>query len=268
MSPTPKEQATETLVDAHAVELRLPTVRSRFRALSSEALREQQTPIGYLAALLEAEVADRAARRVTRRLTEAKLPQVKTLEAFVFADNPAIPQTTIAQLAQGDWIDRGENVILVGESGTGKTHLATALAVAACHQHRRVRFATLAQIANELIEAQDERALARAVTRYSRIDLLVLDELGYLALPSGAAELVFQVISARNERASMIITTNLPFSEWTRVFADARLAKAVIDRLTHNAHIIDTGTESWRFNHGLTAAERRKRRTPKKQTSR
>lgn len=261
MTPTPAEQAVETLVDAYAAELKLPTVRTRFRPMSVEALREKQTPVGYLAALLEAEVTDRATRRVARCLNAAKLPQLKTLDAFNFADNPAIPQTTLAQLAQGDWIDRGENLILVGESGTGKTHLATALAVAACHQHRRVRFTTLAQIANELIEAQDELKLARAVNRYNRIDLLVLDELGYLALPSGAAELVFQIISARNERASMIITTNLPFSEWTRVFADARLAKAVIDRLTHNAHIIDTGTESWRFNNGLSAVVRRKRRT-------
>lgn len=263
MTPTPAEQAVETLVDAHAIELRLPTVRKRFKSLANEALRERQTPVGYLAALLEAEVTDRAARRVTRRLSEAKLPQLKTLDAFAFGDNHKIPQTTLAQLAQGDWIDRGENLILVGESGTGKTHLATALAVCACHQHRRVRFATLAQLANELIEAQDDRKLARAVNRYSRVELLVLDELGYLALPAGAAELVFQIISARNERASLIITTNLPFSEWTRVFADARLAKAVIDRLTHNAHIIDTGTESWRFNHGLTATARRKRRTAK-----
>jgi DNA replication protein DnaC len=264
MTPATRDDATHALIDAHAVELKLPTVRKRFRQLADEALREQQTSTGYLAALLDAEVDERKTRRVSRRLAEAKLPQIKTLDAFVFKDNPAIPQATLATLAGGEWIDRAENVILLGESGTGKTHLATALAVAACHQHRRVRFATLASLANELIEAQDERGLARAINRYNRIELLIIDELGYLALPTGAAELVFQVISARNEKASLLITTNLPFSEWTRVFADARLAKAVIDRLTHHAHIIDTGTESWRFNHGLTAAERRKRRTAKK----
>ena len=127
-----------------------------------------------------------------------------------------------------------------------------------------MRFVTLAQLANELIEAQDDHQLQRAIGRFARLDVLVIDELGYLALPAGAAELVFQVISQRNERASLVITTNLPFSEWTSVFADARLAKAVIDRLTHHAHIIDTGTESWRFNHGLTTSARRKRRTPAK----
>lgn len=264
MSPTPTMQATETLVSAHAVELKLPTVGRRFKQLADEATREQQTPIDYLAALLEAEVCDRAERRITRCLAAAKLPQHKTLDAFVFADNPKVPQAAIAQLAQCEWIDRAENIILVGESGTGKTHLATALAIAACHQHKRVRFVTLAQLANELIEAQDDHQLQRAIGRFARLDVLVIDELGYLALPAGAAELVFQVISQRNERASLVITTNLPFSEWTSVFADARLAKAVIDRLTHHAHIIDTGTESWRFNHGLKTGARRKRRTPTK----
>jgi DNA replication protein DnaC len=142
-------------------------------------------------------------------------------------------------------------------SGTGKTHLAIALAICACQQGRRVRFTTLAALANELQEAESRRELARVVGRYARIELLLLDELGYLALPEGAAELVFQVISERNERASLIVTTNLPFGEWTRIFPDPRLAKAVVDRLTHRAHIIETGTESWRFKHGLARSKRR-----------
>ena len=121
----------------------------------------------------------------------------------------------------------------------------------ACQQGRRVRFTTLAGLATELQEADSRKELARVVGRYSRIEVLCLDELGYLALPDGAAELVFQVISERNERGSLIVTTNLPFGEWTKVFPDARLAKAVVDRITHKAHIIDTGTESWRFRHGL-----------------
>jgi hypothetical protein len=128
---------------------------------------------------------------------------------------------------------------------------ATALAVCACQQGRRVRFTTLAGLANELQEAESRRELARVVGRYARTELVVLDELGYLALPEGAAELVFQVISERNERRSLIVTTNLPFGEWIKVFPDPRLAKAVVDRLTHKAHIVDTGTESWRFRHGL-----------------
>jgi DNA replication protein DnaC len=251
-------KALEALIEAHATELKLPTVKRRFRSLAQEATREQQTPIAYLAALLEAEHAERQERREHRRLTEARFPVVKTLEEFRFDDNPKVPQATIATLADGSWIDDRESVIFHGESGSGKTHLATALGVCACRQGRRVRFTTLAALANELQEAESRRELARVVGRYARTELVVLDELGYLALPAGAAELVFQVISERNERGSMIITTNLPFGEWTRVFPDARLAKAVVDRITHKAHIIDTGSESWRFRHGLGAKKGRR----------
>lgn len=252
---TPAKQARaaamEALIEAHATELKLPTVKRRFRGLAEEATREQQTPTAYLAALLEAETAERAERRERRRLLDARFPALKRLEDFRFDDNPKVPQATIAALAEGAWITDRESVILIGDSGTGKTHLATALAICACQQGRRVRFSTLAALANELQEAQSRKELARVVGRYARTELLVLDELGYLALPDGAAELVFQVLSERHERSSLIVTTNLPFGEWTRVFPDARLAKAVVDRLTHRAHIIDTGAESWRFRHGL-----------------
>lgn len=258
MSAQAKQRALETLIEAHATELKLPTVRRRFRAFAAEATREQQTPVAYLAALLEAEHQERAERRERRRLIDARFPLIKRLEDFRFDDNPNVPQATIAALAEGSWIDDRESVIFVGESGTGKTMLATGLAVCACQQGRRVRFTTLAALANELQEAESRRELARVVGRYARTELVVLDELGYLALPEGAAELVFQVISERNERGSLIVTTNLPFGEWTKVFPDPRLAKAVVDRITHRAHIIETGTESWRFRHGL--ARKRGRR--------
>src|SRR5664280_614805 len=251
MSAPAKVQAMEALIEAHAVELKLPTVRARFRALADEATREQQTPTAYLAALLEAEVTERAQRRERRRLIDARFPLMKRLEDFSFQENPKIPQATIAALAQGTWIDDRESVILLGDSGTGKTHLAISLAVLACQQGRRVRFTTLAALANELQAAQSRRELGRVIARYARTELVVLDELGYLALPEGAAELVFQVISERNERASLIVTTNLPFGEWTKVFPDPRLAKAVVDRITHRAHIIEIGIESWRFRHGI-----------------
>lgn len=256
MAARARQQALEALIEAHAVELRLPTVRRRFRELAREATREQQTPVAYLAALLEAETAERAERRERRRLHDARFPLMKRLEEFRFAENPTVPQATVAALAEGSWIDDREAVIFSGESGSGKTHLAIALGICACEQGRRVRFATLAQLANELTEAESRRELARVVGRYSRYELLICDELGYLALPAGAAELVFQVISERNERASLIVTTNLPFGEWGKVFPDPRLAKAVVDRLTHKAHIVETGTESWRFRHGLARGKR------------
>ncbi len=259
MSTPAKTQAMEALIEAHAIELKLPTVRRRFRALAEEALREQQTPVAYLAALLEAEMNERSERREKRRLIEARFPVMKRLEDFRFHDNPKVSQATTAALAEGSWIDDRESVIFIGESGTGKTMLATALAVCACQQGRRVRFTTLAGLANELQEAESRRELARVVARYARTELVVLDELGYLALPEGAAELVFQVISERNERGSLIVTTNLPFGEWTKVFPDPRLAKAVVNRITHRAHIIETGSESWRFRHGL----QRKQKGPK-----
>jgi DNA replication protein DnaC len=245
--------ALEALIDAHAVELKLPTVRRRFRALAEEAVREQQTPVAYLGALLEAEMTERAERREKRRLIDARFPQIKRLEDFHFADNPKIAQATIAALAEGSWIDDRDSIILIGDSGTGKTHLCIALAVCACQQGRRVRFTTLAALANELQEAESRKELGRVVGRYARTDVVCLDELGYLTLPDGAAELVFQVLSELHERGSLIVTTNLPFGEWTKVFPDARMAKAVVDRLTHRAHIIDTGTESWRFRHGLSS---------------
>ncbi len=259
MSARAKAQALEALIEAHATELKLPTLKRRFRALAEEATREQQTPDAYLAALLEAEHQERSERRERRRLIDARFPVLKRLEEFRFADNPKVPQATIAALAEGAFIDDRESVVFSGESGSGKTHLATALAVCACQQGRRVRFTTLAALANELAEAESRRELARVVGRYARTELVVLDELGYLALPEGAAELVFQVISERNERGSLIVTTNLPFGEWTKVFPDARLAKAVVDRITHKAHIIDTGSESWRFRHGLARSSKQRK---------
>ena len=249
---TPQTQALEALIEAHAVELKLPTVRRRFRPLADEALRQQQTHTAYLAGLLEAEMAERAKRRERRRLIEARFPYIKRLEDFRYQDNTNVAPQTIAALAECSWIDERESVLLVGEAGSGKTHLAIGLALAACHQGRRVRFTTLAALATELQEAEGRRELQRVVGRYARTELVVLDELGYLALPDGAAELVFQVISERHERGALIITTNLPFGEWTKVFPDPRLAKAVVDRVTHRAHIIETGSDSWRFRHRLT----------------
>ena len=172
---TPKTAALEALIEAHATELKLPTIKTRFRQMAGEATREQQTPIAYLAALLEAEVHERSERREARRIIDARFPQIKRLEEFRFTENPKIPQATIAALAQGTWINDRESIILVGDSGTGKTHLASALALCACQQGRRVRFTTLAGLANELQEAESKRELSKVINRYTRTELVVLD---------------------------------------------------------------------------------------------
>jgi DNA replication protein DnaC len=243
------------VVKAQCRQLRLPTVGTRCATLEQEAMRSSQGHLAYLSGLLELELEDRAQRRAQRRIAEAHFPQVKRLSEFRFDEAPTVPANLIAQLARGEYIDRAECVLLVGDSGTGKTMLATGLGVSACEQGRAVRFTTVAALVNELMEARDERELSRAVGRWSRVDLLVADELGYVTLPPTGAELLFQVLAQRSERGSIIVTSNLPFSEWTGVFGDARLTKAAVERLTYRAHIVETGNESYRFKRSLARAQ-------------
>lgn len=232
-------------------ELKLPSIARDARRVADEAERHGTGHLAYVMTLLESEIAERRGRRAERRTKDACFPIVKTLEGFDFNRSPAIPEGKLRRLSEGHWIDAAETVLLVGEPGTGKTHLATALGVAAARQGRRVRFVTVGRLANELVEARGAFELSRVVGRYSRIDLLVLDELGYLPLSQSDAELIFQVLSERHEQRALVLTTNLPFSEWTSVFPDPRLCRAVLDRLTHRAHIIETGTESGRLRDAL-----------------
>lgn len=238
---------TDATVQAYCRALRLPTVGAQFERLAGDAVRANQTHTSYLASLLGSEVEERERHAVERRIKEARLPRFKTLEEFDFAAAPHIPAPLIHTLAEGAYLDQAEPVLLIGDSGTGKTHLATGLAIAACQQKKRVRFVTVAGLVNELVEAQHHSHLSRALTRWSRYDLLVLDEVGYVPFAQVGAELLFQVVAERAERATLIITTNLPFSEWTQVFPSARLCKALLDRITDRAHIIETGTDSYRF---------------------
>lgn len=240
----------------HCRHLRLPTVATQFDKLAQEALKERQTHVSYLASLLGAEVEDRERRVVERRLKEAHLPRVKTLAEFDFNKVPHIPAAQIHSLAEGGYIARTEPVLFIGECGTGKTHLASGLCVAACQQKRRVRFITAAGLINELVEAQHHNLLGRALGRWARYELIAIDEVGYVPFADVGAELLFQVIADRAERATLIVTTNLPFSEWTQVFSNTRLCKAILDRLTDRAHIIETGTESFRFRRTTEARKR------------
>ncbi len=249
------EQAT---IRQHCKLLRMPTMGAQFAKLAEEAIQQKQTHLRYLEALLRAEVEEREQRAIQRRLGEARLPRVKTLEEFDFSQAPKISASQVRQLAEGDYIARAEPVIFLGEAGTGKTHLATGLCVAACRQRRRARFTTAAGLVNELVEAQHQNQLRRAMARWSRYELIVLDEMGYVPLAEVGAELLFQVIAERAERAAVILTTNLPFSEWTQVFPNARLCKALVDRVTDRAHILETGTESYRFRRTLEGRQKRK----------
>jgi DNA replication protein DnaC len=241
----------EAAIQQYAKQLRLPTLGGQFARLAGEAVKEQQSHLSYLEALLEGEVEERERKAIARRIQEAHLPTVKTLEEFDFQIAPHIAAALVRNLSEGGYLARKEPVILLGETGTGKTHLATGLAVAACRQRKRVRFTTAAEMVTELIEAQNHAELTRVRNRWTRYDLIVIDELGYVVMPDTAAELLFQVIAGRAERAAVIVTTNLPFSEWTTKFPNARLCKAMLDRLTDQAHIIETGDESYRFRRTL-----------------
>jgi DNA replication protein DnaC len=240
------DTAALAAIGAAARELKLPTVRADAARLAEIAVRERHTHLGYLAEILSAEIDDRTGRRRTRRVAEARFPRIKRLADF----NPdAIPgiAAQLAGLAAGAWIDAGQPLVLLGDSGTGKTHLLIGLGLAACEQGRRVRYATTAALVNELAEAASNRQLSRVVARYSRLDLLLLDELGYLQLDPQGAELLFQIITERDEKAPVGLATNLPFSEWGTVFPDPRLVAAIVDRVTFNAHILETGTHSYRL---------------------
>jgi DNA replication protein DnaC len=228
-------------------ELQLSLMASSVTTACEQAERQQRSYVEFLTDLLAQENDARLQRRAKRRVKEARFPQVKTLESFDFAKASNLPETRIRSLAQGEYINKAEPIIFVGEPGTGKTHLATALGYCAAQEGICVRFTTVSQLANLLVEARDHQQLSSLSQRFQRYNLLILDELGYLPLAKTDAELLFQILSLRHEKYPVIITTNLPFSEWTSVFTDHRLCKALIDRITHRAHIIETGKNSVRL---------------------
>ena len=248
MSTLPMQEAT---ILQYAKQLYLPTLGEQSARLAEEAVKKKQSHLSYLEVLLEVEIEERNRKAVARRIKEARFPSVKTLEEFDFKSAPHISAALLWNLSEGGYLARKEPVCLLGETGTGKTHLAVGLGVAACRQRRRVRFTTAAEMVNELVEARHKNELSRVTARWTRYDLLIIDEMGYVALAEAGAEMLFQVIAGRAEKAAVIVTTNLPFSEWTTVFPNARLCKAMLDRLTDQAHIIETGSESYRFRRTL-----------------
>lgn len=243
------DHAAQAAVDQACRALRLPTIRTRVEEIMAAAAREQLSYWGFLAELLMAECDDRDRRRSARRVKAAGFPREKWLNDFDFEANPAINPATIHTLARCDWVRKGEPLCLIGDSGTGKTHLLIALGIAAAQQGFRVRYSLATKLVNELVEAADERQLARTITRYGRVDLLCIDELGYMELDRRGAEMLFQVLTEREETASVAIASNESFSGWTKTFTDPRLCAAIVDRLTFAGNILETGTNSYRLAH-------------------
>lgn len=259
MKPRYSEELEQASVRQYCKAVRTPTVGANFVSLAEQAVKEGHSHIRYLEALLAMECEERDRHAIENRIREAQLPRMKTLEEFDFAQAPQISAAKVRELAEGGYIERNEPVVLIGECGTGKSHLATGLCLAACRQKRRVRFVTAAALVNELVEAKQNNQVRKMMARWQRYDLIAIDEVGYVPLADIGAEFLFQVISDRAERAALIVTTNLPFSEWTTVFPNPRLCKALLDRITDRAHIIETGAESFRFRRTME-----RRSSPKK----
>ena len=243
VEPTPPA----LLLDHHLKELRLPTCLREYESLARQCAQEGVDHVRYLLRLVELEMIDRERRLVERRIVSARFPVAKSLDAFDFLVIPSVNKPLVMDLARGGFIDRNENVIAVGNSGTGKTHLALGLGLAACQRGYTVLFTSAAALVNTLVECRDQQRLLRFQKQLLKVDLLIVDELGFVPLCKSGAELLFEVFSQRHERASTIITSNLPFDEWTTVFGCQRLTGALLDRLTHHVHVLTCNGDSYRL---------------------
>lgn len=243
--------ATAMFLQTYLKRLRLPTVLKHYPALAREAAERNRTYEEFLCALLEQEVSarDESSRRL--RVKQAGFPVVKTLEGFDFSSIPSLNKQKVLTLSQGDYIRAKENVIAVGNTGTGKTHICIALAMCACQQGYRVRFFTAPGLVTELLQAQKEHRLGKFEKKWLHYDLVLIDELGYVPYVKEGAELFFRFVANRYERGSIMLTSNLEFSDWTQVFGEERLTAALLDRLTHRCHILLMNGESYRFRESL-----------------
>jgi len=243
----PAMDKPQVLLDHHLRALKLPTFLNEYPKVAAQCAADKADYAAFLLRLSEAELLERERKGAERRIKAARFPTAKSLDDFDFLATPGLNKKQILELARCEWIDQKENLILLGNPGTGKTHLAVALGVAACRRGYAVRFFTGAGLVNTLVEARNEKALLRLQGQLAQAPLLILDELGYVPFSKTGAELLFEIISQRYERGSLIVTSNLPFEEWTSVLESERLTGALLDRLTHRVHILPIEGESYRL---------------------
>jgi len=243
----PTSDTPQVLLEHHLKALRLPTILRDYDKVARQCAQEKVDFPRYLLRLTELELLDRERRATERRIRQAKFPVSKSLDSFDFLALPSLNKTLVLELARCEFLARRENLLLLGNSGTGKTHIALALGLAACQRGHRVRFTTASTLVSALIEARDEKYLLRFEKQLAAYELLIVDELGFVPLSKTGAELLFEVFSQRYERASVLVTSNLPFDEWTEVLGSERLTGALLDRLTHHVHILEMNGDSYRL---------------------
>jgi len=246
--PMKKLETKQTvLLKHHLTQLKMPTMERDCEEIAARCATENVDHLGFLLQLVERELLDREAKAAQRRLQYAKFPSLKTLDDFDFRAQPSINTMLVNQLMRGEYIDNRDAIILIGQPGTGKTHLATAFGVKACQAGRKVKFFRVSDLITQLLEAREEKTLLRMKKTLASLEVLILDELGYVPASKAGSELLFDIVSQAYERTSMIVTTNLPFEQWTEVLGSQRLTGALLDRLTHRCHILRADGESYRI---------------------
>jgi DNA replication protein DnaC len=242
-------------------QLRLPTIAENFGRMAEEARSNKVGHLEYLCCLLELELQHRAEKKRRECLSDAKFPTVKSLDSFQFEEIPSLNKALVLKLFGGQYLAAGENVVLIGGQGTGKTHLSIALGVQACNAGKTVRFYTVADLVHQLVEARDQKQVLNLQQKLSKIELLILDELGRVECNQDQANLLFQVIASRYERKSTIISSNLEFKDWSSVFVTQNLTSALLDRLIHRCHILEVNGESYRFKESIRRKKSKEKST-------
>lgn len=256
----PNERKSTILLEHHLKQLKMPTMLREYPLLAKSCSQEKCDYPTYLLRLCEKELMDRQKRAMDRRIQAAKFPLLKTIDSFNFSEQKSVNEPLLRELLRCEFVDQHENVLLTGNSGTGKTHLATALGFAACCEGYKVRFFGCTALVTQLLEAREDRQLQRLLKQLEKQELLILDELGYVPFSKAGSELLFEVISRAYERQSLIVTTNLPFESWTEVCGSERLTGAMLDRLTHKVHIIEANGASYRLEQSRKRLVKRTKR--------